>query len=211
MRYIHVGSGYVMKRHLLNLLTLLSLLLCVAACALWVRSHWVETAVRVQGDREYELWIRDGQIRLDIEVHYATPIANAEDFRDSPGLRPERLQRSHDGPGWVYRHWHVRNSRPMRLPYGNVLGFWFSHGQTIFGSIPLGEGPHLRIRGVHTEVWAPVWVFPLLFSLPGFAFAVRASRTRFRSRPGCCARCGYDLRATPGRCPECGKRTASTS
>ena len=36
-----------MKRHLLNLLTALSLLLCVAVCALWVRSH--EHPMRAKG------------------------------------------------------------------------------------------------------------------------------------------------------------------
>jgi len=30
-----------MRRRLLNLLTALSLLLCVAVCVLWVRSYWI--------------------------------------------------------------------------------------------------------------------------------------------------------------------------
>ena len=34
-----------MKRRLLNLLTALSLVLCVAVLALWVRSHWVRDTV----------------------------------------------------------------------------------------------------------------------------------------------------------------------
>ena len=42
-----------MRRRLLNLLTLLSLLLCVAAVALWVRSRWVADRV--------ECFVRRGQ------------------------------------------------------------------------------------------------------------------------------------------------------
>ena len=38
------------KRHLLNLLTALSLLLCVAVCVLWVRSYWVPESVSYWGN-----------------------------------------------------------------------------------------------------------------------------------------------------------------
>ena len=34
------------RRRLLNLLTALSLLLCVAVCVLWVRSYWESDNVR---------------------------------------------------------------------------------------------------------------------------------------------------------------------
>ena len=36
-----------MTRRLLNLLTVLSLLLCVAACVLWVRSYWIPDRTQI--------------------------------------------------------------------------------------------------------------------------------------------------------------------
>ena len=40
MRYNGRGPARPMKRRVLNLLTVLSLVLCVAVCVLWVRTLW---------------------------------------------------------------------------------------------------------------------------------------------------------------------------
>src|SRR5688572_3907797 len=44
-----------MKRRLLNLLTALSLLLCVAVVALWVRSYWVKDQFEIRPRRHWPL------------------------------------------------------------------------------------------------------------------------------------------------------------
>jgi hypothetical protein len=54
----------------------------------------------------------------------------------------------------------------------------------------------------------PVW---LLILLSGIGPAWSWARYYRRPRPGLCARCGYDLRATPQRCPECGAVAAQTT
>jgi hypothetical protein len=60
-----------------------------------------------------------------------------------------------------------------------------------------------RVTTTETTVFIPHWtVVAALAILPAF-WLLRHCR-RQRSRPGRCATCGYDLRATPDRCPECG-------
>jgi len=52
----------------------------------------------------------------------------------------------------------------------------------------------------HWAIAIPSMIWP--------AIAARAILRRRRAvRSGCCARCGYDMRATPERCPECGAVT----
>jgi hypothetical protein len=48
----------------------------------------------------------------------------------------------------------------------------------------------------------PYWVIIAISSLLPLLWLAR--RLRNRHAPGCCRKCGYDLRATPERCPECG-------
>lgn len=55
-----------------------------------------------------------------------------------------------------------------------------------------------------TVVVLPTWfLLPLTAALPAL-WVRNFVRTLRRPGPGCCAACGYDLRATPDRCPECG-------
>jgi hypothetical protein len=59
----------------------------------------------------------------------------------------------------------------------------------------------------------PYWFIMLLTAiLPAARFVGwRRRARRLRMHPGLCRHCGYDCRATPDRCPECGRVAASPS
>jgi hypothetical protein len=50
----------------------------------------------------------------------------------------------------------------------------------------------------------PYWLAIALLTLPALIYLAIWMR---RKKPGLCAVCGYDLRASPDRCPECGTAT----
>jgi hypothetical protein len=167
------------RRRLLDLLTLLSLLLCVAVAALWGLTAsngqsdgwlWSRTgppggdAYPVVRLRAWSLTVGDGVVEFTRVSMYTSP-QTAEPFPD--GASRTRWM--------IYRH--------------------------------LGVGLHRLAGGNFTARVPAWWVVALTAVMPAVWYAgrCREHRARVRRRDGLCPACGYDLRATPGRCPECGE------
>jgi hypothetical protein len=165
-----------MKRRLLNLLTVLSLMLCVAVCVLWVRSHWTSDLFHLRTrDRFFYASTYRGRLKAGTWLR-----------RDHD---PSSLVSGyHPFPVWHYDPiWAKRQS----VPHPHLLGFhyWPAPG----GSIASAR-----------EFAIPAALPLALGAAAPAAWLQRRVRRRGRRRSGLCPACGYDLRATPGRCPECG-------
>jgi hypothetical protein len=108
-------------------------------------------------------------------------------------------------PGWsvfmsrgrmvASRHHPISNyiSIPAEPTWRNGGGFSYERS-TMSGQV---MAEHLAIP-----------TYPLVV-VTGLVLAWRMRRLRRIPIAGCCANCGYDLRASPGRCPECGRSTAT--
>lgn len=64
------------------------------------------------------------------------------------------------------------------------------------------QAPGRHYYAVELEYRLPAGLFAVLPLL--WILLLLWKRFRRGHPPGCCASCGYDLRASPGRCPECG-------
>jgi hypothetical protein len=169
-----------LRRRLLNLLTALSLVLCVAAAVLWVRSHSVSDSV-MYGSGAGE---RGAQ-----SLRGAIVVATTNRPHSPRTLRWDRFR----GPqGSV---WGSHRTLPNRLGFGYV-----AQAVALPPSSALDLPPVIQQRLLVVPLWFLVAVFA---SLPVLRLYT-ALRGRWTRRMGLCPRCAYDLRATPDHCPECG-------
>jgi hypothetical protein len=192
MRYDAAGPRARMKRRLLNLLTAVSLLLCVATASLWFRSRGRVDSLSRRSELR-RLMIANRPIGFYFAL--ITP--------DQP-QQPEPWR-------WETRAVDGREGAALSQ-FGSRAGFRW-------GSFRSGSSPSelyidnaFRIRrGVAPAlvrfVLVPHWFLVVVFVVPPVLRVPYVARRRWRSHRGLCPRCGYDLRATPGRCPECGTVT----
>jgi hypothetical protein len=185
-----------MKRRLVNLLTALSLLLCVAVCVLWVRSYRVVDELTYTSDRSRTI-VTTAEGGFDLVVQ------NDDLFRQTR-------------QGWNWRHssdrgigrlpWRqsVSSSQnpfaqpPRREP---LLGLWWG---TLNTAAPYRAAPVSSFIAM-----GPVWPFALPWAILPALWTVRRIRCARRNRRharGLCRSCGYDLAGNvSGVCPECGR------
>lgn len=199
-----------MARKRFTLCSGLSLLLCVAACVLWVgsyfsgdsagyvrggsqnpprviESHAIESAAGVLGVIHQRLIVPD----LDAAerasfAQYAseTPIPNGFTWW---GRAPDRRVFLDFYPSIWNRVGFIAYSRTEQIP-----AVWTA--KTLTSEESYVGVPHWLIA-ILTLVLPTIWLKPLI---------VQRIATWRTGNVGLCPTCGYDLRASKDRCPECG-------
>jgi hypothetical protein len=186
-------------RYILNGLAVLSLLLCVATAALWVRSYVVADTYWWPGSWwTVHLGSSSGWLFADAEHAPASRSPPAGYRAQSP--RYPTLRRPWPSEPGV-RHY---------ADVGAVAWFVTDGGTLNFHRIPGAPTPPNTFflpqltfdpqRNFYARHWLLV---ALGAALPTTRFLVWLRRRRSPGA-GLCSKCGYDMRATPDRCPECG-------
>jgi hypothetical protein len=172
-----------MRRRFFTLLSALSLALCLATVALWVRSHWVMEQISWSGTGGME-WVQTPRGYLQLAF-----------FRADWSNRPNsdfRIKYVRDEATPPINYLPLMNSEPgdKYLMWERAGFAWYSRHE-------------LRTGNLHLLLLFPFWSIVSVLAVLPLAWTIRWSRRREHSL-GLCATCGYDLRATPEQCPECG-------
>jgi len=180
-----------MKRRLLNLLSVLSLLILTGLSVLWLRSYFYEDGLlwAVASPDEVTVWwpsVASDTGALCVTVRAYTPSPGPFSMETRVLLNSLREQ-SHWYSQPADREDWAGNLRPVfareeRLQPGRILRQGYFRLPYWLLAAPAAVLPTLRLRA--------------------------ARRRRRRTTRGQCPACGYDLRATPGRCPECGETSS---
>jgi hypothetical protein len=174
-----------MRRNFAILVAGISLLLCAAACALWLRSgQRSDYASVAPAWRHFVFMTFPGGLKVST---WPDPV--------QPG-----------GLKFASYEYGVRNA------YGGWVDrpavSWSKLG---FDVRPLRFSNQAKPARGAVELFVPFWFLAVAFLVVPVWTLLRLARVRRREREGRCARCGYDLRATADRCPECGTTSHAAS
>jgi hypothetical protein len=176
-----------MRRRLLNFLTALSLLLCVAAVAFGARTigHW-EFGHWSGPHHHLNFYSWSGVVGLTGTVGDALLEGADDRWYHHRGVNPG----------------YTMAAGPVR-PGPGRWGFGLHLNRT--------TGPLWRVGNwVIVSIFLPWWfVVAVTAALPA-RWLWRRREQRRRRRRSLCPACGYDVRATPGQCPECGMVTTAS-
>ena len=176
-----------MNRRLFNALAAISLLLCLALTAAWVRTYYVfhlfaRSSIGPGEDRAE--WRTEYYARGYIGVISLGWVVAENPDRPQPSLLTET-------------DWSHSTLPPTPSPEN--ASWWNRRGFARVGYTIKASGPvRTKVREVLVPCWLPILPPAMLLTI----WLIRRLRNRYPA--GCCRQCGYDLRATPERCPECG-------
>jgi hypothetical protein len=186
---VHAGSqAGAVKHAIIKFLSGMSLLLCIATVALWVRSHQAADGASFARARTHDQ--TQFLTALRVQANQGSALAGLARYTfKEQALGP-------DGYSWGHETSDPEEFTDSSWQLFHGFGYWQS---SVSRSDPSGRA------------WAvtfPLWLPALLFALFPTASAWQSVRKRRRSRLGFCRECGCDRRATRDRCPECGAADA---
>jgi hypothetical protein len=191
-------------RHLLTIISALSLLLCVAVCVMWVWSYWNILSIRrtevTTPDRSRKDWnsrkiaVGWGQLSFERIVTHADPGENMLGRTKPTGTDGWTLRRVVIRPDW-------EKPKVGIGTFWNRLGFGRLEGNGIISVNGVSPPGYSQVMTRH-EI--PLWVVVLVTAMIPARAIMGRWLAMHRRRHGQCLICGYDLRASVERCPECG-------
>jgi hypothetical protein len=192
-----------MIRRLSTFASALSLLLCVAACVMWVRSYRrLDVGILLFGDTRFVRTEADGATG---EKVVSGGSGGLVEFDSACGEAVASFVRYHSATRLELS---CPASRAIRSEQATRHEVEPPEGQG-FRALGLAAWHQWVPEGTTQIVVVPYWMIVVVTLLLPLRAGVTGLRLRRRRRRGLCLACGYDLRGTTDRCPECGTVAAS--